>query len=74
MKKSKKPILVPKRERLVCAQSYLQEINTHQDNIKEVEFAPPKLGSRGFGSFRVRYDTPVLLPKGVRIEQNATKI
>lgn len=64
-KKSKTPILVPKRERIVSAQNYLQEIATHQDNIKEVAFIPPKLGSRGFGSFRVRYDTPVLFAEGV---------
>lgn len=60
-KKSKNPILIPKRERLVSAESYLQEIATRQDIIKEVEFVPPKLGSKGFGSFRVHYDTPVLV-------------
>lgn len=63
-KKPKNPILIPKRERIVSARSYLQEIATHQDNIKEVVFVPPKLGSRGFGSFRVRYDTPVLFAEG----------
>lgn len=63
-KKSKNPILIPKRERLISAENYLQEVATHQDNIKEVEFVPPKLGSRSFGSFRVRYDTPVLFPEG----------
>ncbi|MPW66523.1 hypothetical protein [Moraxella catarrhalis] len=64
LKKSKTKVLIPKKERLLTAQAYLLDIEQRQDIIKEVEFVPPKLGKAGFGSFRVRYDTPVLLPKG----------
>lgn len=63
MAKTKTPILLPKKERLLSAEAYLLDIKQHQDIIKEVQFVPPKLGKKGFGSFRVSYDTPVLLPK-----------
>lgn len=64
MKPSKNPVLIPRRERLVSAEVYLQEMSTHKDFITEVQFMPPRLGEKGFGSFRVSYSSPVLLPAG----------
>ncbi|WII95961.1 hypothetical protein LU276_03875 [Moraxella haemolytica] len=65
MHKAKKTVLIPKKERLLDAKTYLAEIQCRQDIIDDVQFIPPKLGSKGFGSFRVSYSTPVLLPEGV---------
>lgn len=62
LKKSKTKVLIPKKEHLLTAQAYLLDIEQRQDIIKEVEFVPPKLGEAGFGSFRVRYDTPICFP------------
>ena len=59
--KIKTKVLLPKRASLT-AQAYLLDIEQRQDIIKEVEFVPPKLGEAGFGSFRVRYDTPICFP------------
>lgn len=59
--KSKTLVLTPTKERILKPEAYLADIKLHQDVIKRVEFIPPKLGSKGFGSFRVQYDTPVLV-------------
>lgn len=59
--KSKALVLIPKKERTLKPEAYLADIRHHQDVIKDVQFIPPKLGSKGFGSFRVQYDTPVLV-------------
>lgn len=53
-------VLTPKQQRTLTAQQYLQDVKRHQANIKDVEFIPPKIGSTHFGSFRVRYHTPIL--------------
>lgn len=53
--------LVPHKERIFDAQTYLNELKNKRDNnIEKVEFIPPKLGKGGYGSFRVRYKIPVL--------------
>ncbi|MDK4688541.1 hypothetical protein [Kingella negevensis] len=53
--------LIPYKERVFDAQTYLNEIKNKQDNIEKVEFIPPKLGKGGYGLFRVRYKIPVLV-------------
>ncbi|MFD1244786.1 hypothetical protein [Paralysiella testudinis] len=57
-----KTVLIPLRERHLSAQEYLREAekDTKRNNIEAVQFIPPKLGKPGFGSFRVRYKTPML--------------
>lgn len=57
---NKKTILVPKKERLLSPEAYLLDLKLHRDIISDAVFIPPKVGSKGFGSFRVRYDTPIL--------------
>lgn len=57
---SSKKILTPKRQRVLSAQQYLQDVQLQRNNIKDVEFIPPKIGSNRFGSFRVRYHVAIL--------------
>lgn len=53
-------ILIPYKERVFDARTYLDEIKNKSDNIEKVEFVPPKLGKDGYGFFRVHYKVPVL--------------
>lgn len=52
---------MPKKERTLTPAAYLVDIKHRKDLINNVQFIPPKLGSKGFGSFRVQYDTFVLV-------------
>lgn len=64
MKKAIRPVLVPTKERRLTPREYLKEVQSHADIIVDADFVPPKIGSKGFGFFNVRYSTPVLLPEG----------
>lgn len=58
---SKRKSLVPTRERTLTANQYIQDLKVNKDNMANVEFIPPKLGSKSFGRFRVKYKTPLLV-------------
>lgn len=49
-----------KSERLVSPKELLNELKD-SDNLKSIDFIPPKIGSKGFGKFKVSYNTPVLI-------------
>lgn len=55
-------ILIPKQERFMSPQEYLAEVakERQRKNIEQVVFEPPKIGTPGYGRFRVKYRTPVL--------------
>lgn len=55
-------LLTPKKVRNVSAQEFLNEAkkSTVNHNIENVQFVPPKIGGKGFGSFQIKYKIPTL--------------
>ncbi len=60
---SRRKILTPKKVRNISAFELLEEVKkgSTKTNIKAVCFIPPKLGTKGYGSFNVTYKVPQLL-------------
>lgn len=61
---TKTHLLVPTKVRNVSAKQYLNEAKKSNvnNNIENVTFVPPKIGSGGYGSFQITYKTPQLCP------------
>lgn len=61
---TKTALLVPKKVRNVSAKQYLNEAKKSlvSNNIENVTFVPPKIGSGSYGSFQITYKTPQLCP------------
>lgn len=55
-------LLTPKKVRNVSAQEFLNEAkkSTVNNNIENVQFVPPKIGGKGYGSFQIKYKMPTL--------------
>ena len=64
---SKSKFYEVKSERLVSPRELLDELKD-SDNLKSIDFIPPKIGSKGFGKFKVSYNTPVLVNSGGKYE------
>ncbi|EEM1821253.1 hypothetical protein GKA92_24455 [Salmonella enterica subsp. enterica] len=52
--------LEPTVERQVSAEHFIEITDAEYENIERIEFSTPKMGSDGFGMFKVVYKTPVL--------------
>ncbi|UXN34357.1 hypothetical protein N8E86_09920 [Avibacterium paragallinarum] len=61
---TKTPLLFPRKVRNVSAKQYLKEAkrSTSNNNIENVVFIPPKIGSGDYGSFQITYKMPQLCP------------
>ncbi|MGC7560887.1 hypothetical protein [Pasteurella sp. PK-2025] len=61
----KNTVLTPIKTRKLSPKQYLAEVkrNSVSNNIDHVTFIPPKLGSKGYGSFQVTYKMPVLVSR-----------
>ncbi len=53
--------LTPVKERQIGAQELLKETARRRDNIESIRFIPPKIGGKGFGTFRISYKIPTLI-------------
>lgn len=60
----KAQLLTPKKFHNVSAKEYLKETKNPKvaDNIENVVFIPPEIGSNGYGTFQITYKTPQLCP------------
>ena len=61
---TKTQLIIHKKVRNVSAKQYLNEAKKSavSNNIQDVTFIPPKIGSGGYGSFKITYKTPQLCP------------
>lgn len=50
--------IIAARIQELTADQYVRFSHEHPDNIKSVRFVPPRIGSAGFGRFRVETETP----------------
>lgn len=55
--------LIPIQEQLFAPSDYLHALPSlrNNDNIDRVDFIPPRIGKHGYGKFRVRYKSPILV-------------
>ncbi|CAM4041642.1 Uncharacterised protein [Enterobacter cloacae] len=53
-------VLEPMYERVVSADQVATLNKSQIDNIEKIQFTPPKIGGSDFGTFKIRYKTPVL--------------
>lgn len=53
-------VLEPAVERLVSAEHVVAITEKEYENIDHIEFYSPEIGGKGFGKFKVTYNTPVL--------------
>ena len=53
-------VYIPKTEEKLSAHAFVKMLKTDADNVKNVRFVYPTIGKKGFGYFKVRYNTPVL--------------
>ncbi len=60
MTMDKNAVYIPIFSELLSAKEYQKELVTNRENIEKVKFIPPRIGKRGFGSFKVSYRTAVL--------------
>lgn len=51
---------IPKSSESFSARGFQKIVQTERDNIASVQFVPPKIGKKGYGSFRVEYRNAVL--------------
>lgn len=53
-------VLVPKRVERLSPGDFVVLVDEQRSNIASSRFVAPRIGSKGFGSFEVRYKVPVL--------------
>ena len=58
-----KNVLIPISSEIVSPKRLLKIYSQEADNIRDVQFEIPKIGSGSFGSFRVYYKMPILRSK-----------
>jgi len=62
MKPKLADVLLPVRVERLAPNKFIETIERNKGNIERTRFIPPVIGSRGFGTFEVRYRTSVLRP------------
>ena len=55
---------VPVSDEVVTASEYLEIVSSRPASIKESRFVPPRIGEKGYGTFKITYNSPVLKETG----------